>query len=141
MTSNFLVGAWRLMSYESRAPDGEVGYPLGLGATGYIMYTVDGHMSVAMMSAGRRNYASADLKGGSPEEKAAAAGSYISYCGTYELRENSVVHHTEAALFPNRVGSSQERFFELDGDRLSLRTPPMLIEGKERTAYLIWERA
>ena len=52
MESNPLIGAWRLVSYEGRTGD-NVLYPLGEDATGYIMYTHDGHMSVAMMAAGR----------------------------------------------------------------------------------------
>jgi hypothetical protein len=141
MTGTFLVGAWRLMSYESRARDGEVEYPLGLGATGYIMYTADGHMSVAMMSADRTNYASSDLREGTVEEKLAAAETYVSYCGSFELQGDVVVHHVEVAFLPNRVGTSQERTFKVSGDTLRLSTPPMLIAGVEQTGHLVWKRA
>jgi hypothetical protein len=46
----------------------------------------------------------------------------------------------EAALYPNRVGTQQVRYFTLSGDRLSLRTVPMLVDGKERVGELVWER-
>ena len=49
MEANPLVGAWRLVSYEGRTGD-NVLYPLGEDATGYIMYTHDGYMSVSMMA-------------------------------------------------------------------------------------------
>ena len=140
MEQDALVGAWKLVSYEARTVDGDVSYPLGRDATEYIMYTADGHMSVAMMSADRANYASGDLIGGTDEEKIAAAETYISYSGRYELQSDKVIHHVEVAFFPNRVGTSQERTFRISDDTLSLFTPPMLIEGKQQTGHLVWQR-
>ncbi len=48
--------------------------------------------------------------------------------------------HVEVSFFPNWVGHDQERFFEFSGNRLALSTPPVLIEGRQQRAYLIWER-
>ena len=56
MGSNPLIGAWRLVTYEAHTGD-DVLYPLGEDASGYIMYTPDGYMSVLMMAAGRKNFA------------------------------------------------------------------------------------
>jgi hypothetical protein len=47
-SSNPLVGAWWLVSWENRAADGQVTYPMGADATGYLMYTADGHCSVTI---------------------------------------------------------------------------------------------
>ena len=141
MTEHSFVGAWSLVSYEARTAEGGVSYPIGRDAIGYIMYTPDGHMSIAIMSANRANYASGDLRGGTVEEKLAAAETYLSYCGRYELNGDEVVHHVEVAFFPNRVGTSQVRTFRISGDTLSLSTPPMLIEGKQQTGHLVWQRA
>jgi len=47
----------------------------------------------------------------------------------------------EGSLFPNRVGQSQGRYYELDGEPLSLRTGPTGVGGKRSVAYLIWSRA
>ena len=129
------------MSYETRGSDGSVSYPLGRDAVGYIMYMDDGYMSVDMMASGRRGYADGDLRGGTDEEKLAAADSYVSYCGRYEMEGDSVLHHVEVAFFPNRVGTSQRRFIQLDGDSLLLTTPAMLIAGKEQVGHILWERA
>jgi hypothetical protein len=51
------------------------------------------------------------------------------------------VHHVEVSLFPNWVGSAQERVYACSGDRLSLSTAPLLQRGSEQRAYLVWERA
>ena len=141
MRRDEITGTWRLLSYETHDSDGTVSYPLGRDAVGYILYTHDGFMSVAMMSAGRRSYADGDLRGGTDQEKLAAAESYVSYCGRYEVRDDSVFHHVEVAFFPNRVGTSQRRFIHFDGERLVLTTPSMLIEGKEQVGRILWERA
>jgi hypothetical protein len=140
MAQNPFVGTWRLVSFELRKADGEVSYPFGQDAVGYIMYSQDGYMSVAFMPANRPRFAVGDIMGGTMEEKAAAAETYVSYCGKYEIQEDKVVHHIEVSFFPNWIGVDQERFYSLDGDRLSLFTPPLLVGGMEQTGYLVWER-
>ncbi|MCH8089837.1 MAG: lipocalin-like domain-containing protein [Chloroflexi bacterium] len=134
------IGTWRLLSCELRTADGDISYPYGRDARGYITYTADGYMSVSIMSDGRRNFADGDLLGGTVEEKLAAAESYISYCGKYQVREDRVIHNIEVASFPNFVGDSQERLFQFSAGRLSLSTVPILFEGKQRTAHVVWER-
>ena len=135
-----LVGTWRLVSYACATEDGDVDHPLGPNAVGYIMYTADGYMSVSMGTPGRPRYASEDLRGGTDAEKVAAADTYIAYCGKYELHHDRVVHHIELAFFPNRVGTSQVRYYEFDGNRITLTTPPMLVRGKTRTCRMVWDR-
>ena len=142
MASNPLVGTWRLVSWENRSVgDGEVSHPLGKDAVGYIMYGRDGYMSVAIMRPDRARFAAGDLLGGSVEERARAAETYVSYCGRYEFRGDTVVHRVELSLFPDWVGIEQERLVEVEGDRLTLSTRPILLGGGQRTAHLIWERA
>jgi hypothetical protein len=140
MEQERFVGTWRLLSLELRTSDGQVSYPFGQDPVGYIMYSEDGYMSVAFMSANRPLFAVGDILGGTTEEKVNAAETYISYCGRYEIQGDKVIHHIEVSLFPNWVGVHQERIFEFDGDRLSLSTPPLLVGGTEQSAYLIWER-
>ena len=108
---------------------------------GYIMYGPDGYMSVSIARPGRAVFAAEDLFGGSSGERALAAETYVSYCGTYEFRGETVVHFVELSLFPNWVGAQQERLVEVAGDRLVLSTRPILLGGVLRTARLVWERA
>jgi hypothetical protein len=141
MIQNQFVGTWRLVSWENRDEDGNVSYPMGQDAVGYIMYTEDGYMSANLMKANRPTFTAGDLLGGTPEEKARAAETYIAYCGQYEIQTNKVIHHIKASLFPNWVGLKQERFFEFIGNnQLSLSAAPFLMSGKQRTARVLWER-
>ena len=141
MNANPLVGTWRLVSFEVRDANHRVSYPYGPDASGYIVYSHDGYMSVSIMSADRPDFEAADLLGGSAAERAGAARTYVSYCGRYEVRDGAVVHRVQLSLLPNWVGTEQERSYELEGDRLRLSTGPMLLGGSEQRAYLIWERA
>lgn len=140
MNPDPLVGTWRLVSWENSGADGLISRPLGEEAIGYITYTRDGYVFVAIMRPGRAKFAAEDLFGGSAEEYARDAGTYVSYCGRYEFRGDSVVHRVELSLFPNWVGVEQERLVDLSGDRLTLSTRPMLLGGTRRTARLVWER-
>jgi hypothetical protein len=141
MISNPLIGTWKLISWENRSVvDGKVSYPFGKDAVGYIMYTQDGCMSVAMMRPNRPKFAAGDLLSSSPEEKAHAAETYMTYCGQYEFRGDTVIHHVDLSLFPNWVGVDQERLVEVRGNRLTLSTRPMLLGGIQQTGHLIWER-
>lgn len=123
-----------------RSVDGEISYPLGKDAKGYIMYNPDGYMFVALMRRDRAKFAAGDLLTGSMQEKAHAAETYVSYCGRYEFQGDTVVHHVDLSLFPNWVGVDQERLVEVRGDRVTLSTRPMLLGGVQRSAHLIWER-
>ena len=132
------VGTWRLVSVETRDENGE---PFRHGRrTGYLLYSGEGYVSVAFMKVGRPVFASGDIRGGTVEEKMAAVEGYVSYCGRFEVRGDIVVHNIEVSLFPNWVGVSQERLYEFEGDLLTLRTPLMLLGGRQLSTHVIWER-
>lgn len=80
------------------------------------------------------------LRAGSAEEKVQAFDAYFSYCGRYEVRGENVIHHVEVSLFPNWIGKSQERQYRFAQDQLILSAPPVLIDGMERAAHLIWRK-
>ncbi|MFK7693085.1 lipocalin-like domain-containing protein [Paenibacillus sp. HJGM_3] len=135
-----LIGTWRLVSYENKMKSGEKIYPLGEDAIGYLMYAADGHMSVALMGVHRRPFESGVLDGGTTEEKSMAMGTYISYAGMYEVHEDCVLHHIEVSLFPNWIGVTQKRFYEEDEDRLTLISPPIVVQEQTVTYRLVWKK-
>jgi Lipocalin-like domain len=47
----------------------------------------------------------------------------------------------ELSLFPNWVGSDQERWVEFAEDRLILSASPLLLAGKLQVPRLVWERS
>jgi len=141
MTHNPFLGTWRLISWENRHQAGELGYPLGPEAVGYITYTADGFIFAQIMAADRTPLATQNPFGGADAEAAAAARSHMSYCGTYEIRNGEVVHRVAVSDFPNWVGGEQLRFYEFEDEKLILSAPPFQTRKGKITTFLIWERA
>ncbi len=139
-----LLGAWRLTNYVAEGADGASIHPLGADATGYIMYTPDGHVSAVCMRVSRPNLESTDAMGGTQAELAAAAAGYLSYAGSFDVDESSaiVTHHLRAALLPNNVGRDFKRKIIFEGDTLELRAlAPTLVGGQMRLVRVFWQRA
>ena len=139
-----LVGAWELVSYEARSEnDQRTVHPLGEDASGYVMYTPDGHVSVQIMRPGRPLYQVPGPGEGTVAELAEAAAGYLAYSGSYHVVDNSVVvHEIDVSLLPNWVGEPLRRKVTLDGRRLELTTiTPIMIDGRPHTAVLTWDRA
>ncbi len=134
------AGTWKLVSSEYRFADGE---RLKLYDTGILMYDAQGNMSVQLMQAARPAFAKADRLGGTIEEIKSAFQGYQAYYGTFSIDEKlrTVTHHLQGSLLPNWVGVDQVRYYDLEHDRLTLRTPKLLLHGKEAVGYLAWQRA
>ncbi len=141
MNRDDLIGAWKLVSFESRDDTGKVTYPAGKNATGYLFYTADGHMSATITPGDRAAFSGGDLYRGTQDEWVQAARRVVAYCGRYELLADRVLHHVEVSLFPNWIGGTQERFIAHEGDRITLSTPPILVNGAMRSSALVWQRA
>jgi hypothetical protein len=105
-----------------------------------VLYTGDGRFSVTISRADRARFAAGDLLAGTTEEKARAMESFVAYAGRYSFHGDRVIHHVELSLFPNWVGTDQERGVELAGDRLTLSASPLLLAGKQQVPSLVWER-
>lgn len=142
MLKDQFVGTWALVSQEYRDGSGQVVYPAGREAAGVIMYDAAGSMAVQIMRVDRPLFASGDVLDGTDAEIRAAYQGYNAYFGTYTVDEAQriVTHHLKGSLFPNRVGSEQVRYFTFEGDRLTLRTPPILRGGASLVGTLVWER-
>jgi 3-hydroxybutyryl-CoA dehydrogenase len=140
ITPSWFHGAWRLVAFESSGKHGPTTFPLGEEASGLLVYTRSGHMSVLLSRIDRPRLASEDVTAGTADEWSEAAQSFFSYSGTFEVRGDRVIHRVAQSSFPNWVGTEQERFFEFEGDRLILRTPPMRIGDDDVVSRLVWER-
>jgi hypothetical protein len=127
------IGAWRLISFEERYPDGSSAYPYGSDPVGILMYDASGRMSVQIMRRDRPNL-SGDPQHASPDEIKSAVEGFTAFFGSYEIDEarQVVIHHVEGHLLPNSVGKNLERRFEVSGDRLILRP------SDNRT--IVWQR-
>ena len=132
-----IIGIWTLVSFQTEDKEGNIIYPLGKDATGFIMYHPEGYMSAQLMKQGRLAYHSSDLLDGSTEEMATAANGYIAYAGRYEVNEeeNTLTHHMEVSMNPTWLGQEQPRIGAIQNDILSI------YNGLKPEDKLVWKRA
>jgi len=138
-----IVGAWRLVSFQSRKDNGAATYPFGADAKGTIIYTAHGRFAVQLMRGARPRFADPDQMKGTAEEIKTGFESCIAYFGHYELHAEAgfVIHHIEGSLFPNWEGQPLKRYCEITGDRLQLTTPPTVWGGGGQIIGLLeWQR-
>ena len=93
----------------------------------------------------RRNrplFAAGDQASGTPEEIQAALQGYVAYYGSCEVDEEkkTLTTYVEGSMYPNWVGTRQLRYYQLRGNQLVLKTPPMPVGDQEFTGVLTWER-
>ncbi|MGX9135939.1 lipocalin-like domain-containing protein [Rummeliibacillus sp. JY-2-4R] len=131
-----VIGTWSLISYQSTDEEGNVIYPLGKDAKGFIMYNPDGYMSAQIMATGRPAYQSGDLHTGTQEEMAAAAHGYLAYSGRFEVDEEKqeLTHHMEVSMNPTWLDQSQPRIAKIDGDVV------VIFNGIKPEDKLTWKR-
>ena len=135
---NPLVGTWRLVSCTFR--DGRiVNHPYGSHPSGFLTYTPDGHMAVMFGDPDRPLLENPDWRQNSDVDVAAAARLCIAYCGTYDLRDDEVVHHVAFSLTPNWIGQTLTRRITVTGGTLTLSTPEMLVDGRKQFGTLVWK--
>ena len=90
----------------------------------------------------RPRFESGDFLRPSPDELSRAFNGYFGYFGSYTVdpEMQTITFHVEGAAYPNYMGTDQRRFFVLDGNRLTLRTPPELARGVYITTEIVLER-
>jgi Lipocalin-like domain len=140
MDKHALHGTWRLVSFHVQDEDGRTSYPFGGDAVGFLTYTADGHMAVQFGRADRARLPAGDWVAAPSTEIAATARDYFAYCGTYELRDETVVHQVELSLMPNWIGAEQVRLVAFDGETVTLTPPPLSVGGQQQIATLVWRR-
>jgi hypothetical protein len=64
------------------------------------------------------------------------------YAGTYSIEGNKVIHHVLTAWVPTWIGTDQVRYFEINGNNLSIKTAPFTgpISGRQTVSTLTFVR-
>lgn len=122
-----LVGAWRLASLEEPSADGTVHKA---DASGLLVFTGDGHMSVQIMY----RHVQAEATEGSSTY---AQGGYEASFGTYDIdeRARTFTFHVEGALVRTLAGKDLPRIFELAGKQLIVTS-----SNPKEHWRVVWER-
>lgn len=132
-----LVGSWKLESFELQSTDGSISHPFGRELTGYLFYNSDGYMSAAFMNGERGGTRDAEL---SQAARASSYDQFMAYTGPFEVRADKITHFVEVSSLEVWIGTTQERWFKIDGDRLDLLTAPLAVGGDAPVGRLVWHR-
>ena len=135
-----VIGTWALVSYVREViATGERFNQFGDAPNGYIGYAPDGRM-YAIFTRGDR-IVPRDIVP-TEEEGVELLGTMVAYAGTYTLGDKKVVHHIDISWNQNWTGTDQVRYFELDGDDLTITTAPYksYLDGREGRSILVWKR-
>ncbi len=136
-----LVGTWRLISATDATDRGEIKDAFGKGAVGFLTYTADGRMMGIVSHGGRKPLSVNDYIAAPAAERSEAFATFIAYAGSYTRSGDTVIHHVQIASIQNWANTNLTRtIVNLQSDRLTLRTPPFLMDGKMVTTELVWER-
>jgi hypothetical protein len=136
-----IVGTWRLVAYEDRPEQGPARFPYGEHPKGLLIYDAAGYMSIQIMKNPHPKVASGDEEKVSPAEKIALFDAYTAYFGTYRVDavRGVVIHHAEGDLVDVYIGEDEERPFELNGDRLTIK-PQWTEDGRKWSGIRVFER-
>jgi len=141
MGNDKLVGTWKLVSASSTTSTGErIEAPYGPDPAGFLTYGGDGRMTSLISYGGRKPLSFGGGTRSPQEEQAEAFNTFLAYAGRYTLEGDKVIHHVEISSIENYVKRDLARSIKFEGDRITLTTPPMSVNGKIQTIELIWQR-
>jgi hypothetical protein len=141
MTNDKLLGTWKLVSASSETSTGEhIEAPYGPSPAGFLTYGADGRMTSLISYGGRKPLSFGGGTRSPQEEQAEAFNTFLAYAGRYTLSDEKVTHHVEISSIQNYANKDMVRSIKFDGDRITLTTPPMAVNGKIQTIELIWQR-
>lgn len=125
---------WTLESFQSQGKNGEIVYPLGKEAEGFITFTPENMISVHIMtvedqSSDKGNFLT------DAEEKMAELG-YHAYAGEFQIDEiaQTLTTHVAVSLLSSYAGTNQVRSVKLANGKLHLSN----VQHPERK--LVWKR-
>src|SRR5258708_23699012 len=140
MDPNRFLGTWKLKSYVVTFSTGRHSTPYGEHPTGYLSYSADGRMEAIGAASGRivpAGIAPPD------NERVALYDTMFAYAGTYSVETGRVIHHVDISWNEVWTGTDQIRFFEVNGNTLTLSTTVRSADpsGDTDAHYaVVWEK-
>jgi hypothetical protein len=138
-----LIGAWQLVSAETMDADGTATPALGGPSSGLIIYDRSGMMSL-QISGDRPAVGTVEaFEAMDPADRMVFLDTYYAYFGRFEVdvAARVVTHRVRASLRPNEIGISYRRQYLIEGERLTLASPPERHGGEMLTSRLIFVRS
>ena len=132
-----LLGVWRLVSAQVRNEDtGEVRDLHGPDPRGFAVFSPEGRASFIVTASNRASPID-------DAEVGALLRGMSAYTGRFRIEGDRVVTQVDVAWHPAWEDTAQTRFYELEGDRLTLRTGPQdhpSYPGMRLRGIIVWVR-
>ena len=117
-----LLGTWNMTSWKREIiATGEKIDALGPDPVGFINYGFDGRFYALVVSKNRPKPASLPPN---ENEKLKLFDSMLAYAGTYTVDDEKAIHHVDASWNEAWTGTDQVRFYNLEGDKLTISSSP-----------------
>lgn len=134
-----LIGtSWELETYQSEDKFGNINYPLGENAKGYIIFTDENRLAVQIMAENREKKRAKGILNtfNTEAEKGMAELGYHAYSGLFNIDEEKahLITHVDVSLLTSYVGSDQVRAVKINGNTLYLSN----VKHPERK--LVWKK-
>ena len=126
-----IVGTWQVTSFESlHLESNEIRHPFGKNPIGYIEYSPGGHF-VGFASAGNLPKP-AGFPYTDAERAAIHKELFNAFSGTYRVEGNKIIQHILASFRPENIGTDSIRYVEVNGNKLTLKSAPIVGNRKGR---------
>ena len=119
-----LVGAWTIVSITFEQGD-KKSEPYGPNVKGTQVFDANGRFAVVVMRGDLPKVASNNRETATPEESQQIARGSLAYFGSYTTSETdkSMTLQIDSATLANWNGTSQKRFYVINGDEMILTNP------------------
>ena len=119
-----LIGTWKQLSGTMVEEGSQVSKSnLSAAPNGFVNFSEDGRMILLSTDSARKKPAG---EVPTAAEAEALYRSMIAYAGTYKVEGNKVTYDLEATWNESWTGTKQVRFWEINGDRLTVTTPEIV---------------
>ncbi len=122
--ASLLIGTWKQLSGTMVEEGSSVSRSnLSAAPNGYVNFSADGRLMLLSTDSARKAPVG---EVPTPEEAEALYRSMIAYAGTYKVEGNQVTYDLDVAWNQSWNGTKQVRFWEVNGDRLTVTTPEIV---------------
>ena len=135
-----LLGTWRQLSGTMvETESGEQKSNLSAAPNGYVNFCADGRLILLSTDSARKPPAG---QVPTAAEAEALYRSMIGYAGTYTVEGNKVTYDLDVTWNQSWTGTKQVRFWEVNGDRLTVTTPEIVnpLTGKPSIFKLTFQK-
>jgi hypothetical protein len=135
-----LIGTWKQLSGTMVEEGGsEQKSNLSAAPNGYVNFSADGRLILLSTDSARKPPAG---QVATPAEAEALYRSMIGYAGSYKVEGNMVTYDLDVAWNESWTGTKQVRFWDVNGDRLTVTTPKIVnpLTGKPSVFRLTFQK-